>query len=113
MRVLDVVEVLDVLDFSAPLSSDSASANPSSSGSGMRSITLLASEVIGFARLASLRKKPPGSAFLRSKKRGKSVSDGFCRASFCVFAVPTLAVLRRSSRPLALKIFLHCEGDLI
>ena len=31
-RVLDVVEVLDVLDFSAPLSSDSATANPSSSG---------------------------------------------------------------------------------
>ena len=66
-RVLDVVEVVEVLDFSAPLSSDSASANPSSSGiyapecvalgSGMRSITLLASEVVGFARTSVLALK--------------------------------------------------------
>ena len=39
---------------------------------------------------------PTLAVLLRSKKRGKSVSDGFCRASFCVFVDPLLAVLRRS-----------------
>ena len=46
------------------------SANPSSSGSGMRSITLLASEVIGFARVAFLALKNTLAFLRRSRQLG-------------------------------------------
>ena len=44
----------------------------------------------------------PHKAHLLRKKRGQSVSDGMSRASLGVFAVNTLAELRRS-RPFFLR----------